>query len=373
MAHAARQPAIDRHIFGLDALRALAIMLVLVGHASFTFLPLTHRIDTWLVQAYYGVELFFVLSGYLICGILIRQIRARNFELRSFWKRRWLRTLPNYFLFLGLNFLLERYVQGAWPDAWAPLLFVQSLAWPPPPFFPESWSLSFEEIFYLIAPVMVLLFAAYRRVTARSVVALLTIGIGMFTLARIGYVWRYDPSWDAGTRKIVCIRLDAFLFGAIIVLLQEKLRSEAQLVYRLFYAGLSGIVVGFIIYCSVDRDHDFFSRTLLFTLVLASFAAILPLATRWRTSTLPAFATVAVRKIALWSYSLYLCQLLVLRVMTQVMHWNAASTLECTFEALAFIAVSIACAAFCYHIFERPILIFRDRVTRAETQPEAVA
>ncbi|HEX7914772.1 acyltransferase family protein, partial [Rudaea sp.] len=85
--------------FGLDAWRALAILLVLVGHASFWFLPLTRELDVWYSLAFLGVELFFVLSGFLIGGILIDKFRSGSFHLRQFWIRRWLRTLPNYFLF----------------------------------------------------------------------------------------------------------------------------------------------------------------------------------------------------------------------------------------------------------------------------------
>src|SRR5579883_268892 len=119
--------------FGLDVWRALAITLVLVGHASFFFLPLTSKLDAWYGLAFLGVELFFVLSGFLIGGILIAEFRDGTFRLRQFWLRRWLRTLPNYFLFLALNIVLYRAMNGAWPQFGLFLVFLQNFAWPHPP------------------------------------------------------------------------------------------------------------------------------------------------------------------------------------------------------------------------------------------------
>ena len=86
--------------FGLDVLRAAAIVMVLVSHTAnaLNFLGV------------YGVELFFVLSGFLIGDILIRSAaRQSRFDFRDlaeFWTRRWFRTLPNYYWFLAL-YLVE--------------------------------------------------------------------------------------------------------------------------------------------------------------------------------------------------------------------------------------------------------------------------
>jgi len=98
----------ETRVFGLDFLRALAILLVLVAHASFMFLPLTHRLEAWWMLGHLGVELFFVLSGFLIGAILVKQAQAARLRIGRFWLRRWLRTLPNYYLLLGINIVIAR-------------------------------------------------------------------------------------------------------------------------------------------------------------------------------------------------------------------------------------------------------------------------
>jgi peptidoglycan/LPS O-acetylase OafA/YrhL len=96
-----------KRLFGLDLVRALAIILVLLSHSRNLLISFYPGLDFLKAGGFFGVELFFVLSGFLIGGILIKDIQA-GFDfgiLKNFWKRRWLRTLPNYYLFLIINFL----------------------------------------------------------------------------------------------------------------------------------------------------------------------------------------------------------------------------------------------------------------------------
>ena len=88
-------------VFGLDLLRFIAIIMVLIGH-SLIFVPQEYKVKVYgfLLD---GVSIFFVLSGFLIGGILIKQLEKSkpNYAgLLEFWKRRWLRTLPAYLVVL---------------------------------------------------------------------------------------------------------------------------------------------------------------------------------------------------------------------------------------------------------------------------------
>jgi peptidoglycan/LPS O-acetylase OafA/YrhL len=346
--------------FGLDAWRALAILLVLVGHASFWFLPLTRELDVCYSLAFLGVELFFVLSGFLIGGILIDEFRSGSFHLRQFWIRRWLRTLPNYFLFLALNIVLYHAMFGAWPQFGLFLVFLQNFAWPHPPLFSEAWSLSVEELFYLIAPLATLV--VIRLAKGRgSVVVWLLAAIALVSAIRIGYVLRFDPLWDSGVRKIAVLRLDAFIYGVIAAWFCNVRELSVQSRRRWAVAGACGMVAVTLAFFLLPRDHDFFARTFLFNLMPASLAAMLPLAAEWRAGNVPQLVQTATRRIALWSYSLYLCQLAVMRSLS-LLPWKASTPAECLFGAVVFVVLSIACAALLYRFFESPILRWRDRI-----------
>ncbi len=347
--------------FGLDVWRALAILLVLAGHASFFFLPLTKELGAWYGLAFLGVELFFVLSGFLIGGILIGEFRAGSFRLRRFWTRRWLRTLPNYFLFLALNIVLYRAMFGGWPQFGLFLVFLQNFAWPHPSWFSEAWSLSVEELFYLIAPLVVLALGHLSRWRG-GIVAWLLLAIAVITAIRVGYVLRYDPLWDSGVRKIALLRLDTFIYGVLAAWFCSVRAMAPRARWLLAFAGSLGTIAAALVFFLSARDHDFFARTFLLNLIPASLAALLPLAASWRAAAVPALVRVGVGRIALWSYSLYLCQLVVMRCMS-LLPWQASTPWQCMFAAVVFVVSSIACAAFVYHFFELPILRWRDRIT----------
>ena len=91
----------DKRIYGLDILRALAILFVVVGHGKFLLPTKLYFLHEAFV--FDGVSIFFVLSGFLIGGILIKLLdksQPAKELLVDFWIRRWFRTLPNYFLVL---------------------------------------------------------------------------------------------------------------------------------------------------------------------------------------------------------------------------------------------------------------------------------
>ena len=361
----------DARVFGLDFLRATAILLVLVAHATFMFLPLTHDLQAWWMLGQLGVELFFVLSGFLIGGILATQARSARFSVRRFWLRRWLRTLPNYYLFLLLNIAIARWIDGAWPHAAPYALFVQHFAWPQPIFFIESWSLSVEEIFYLVAPLLVLVFAG--RISARvPPLLLVAIAVALAAAIRLVYVVRVDPTWDLAVRMVTLVRLDAIGYGVLAMLLVRRRGGMTRATARATaFAGAAGLALGIWLYLTLPKDTDLFARTGLFSLFSASFAAFLPIAANWRDSGLPSSIASGVSAIARWSYALYLCQLAVMRVMNELYTGHAQSFAGCLLQALAFMAISIACAAFVYRWFEAPILRWRDRWTRPIRAPLA--
>ena len=132
-------------VFGLDILRFVAIFMVLLGH-SMLFVPadIKPMFKQFLLD---GVSIFFVLSGFLIGGILIKQLNREKptFNgLLDFWKRRWMRTLPAYMVVLiALIIYTAILVPENLPkDLYRFFFFIQNFFVERPTFFAEAWSLS---------------------------------------------------------------------------------------------------------------------------------------------------------------------------------------------------------------------------------------
>jgi peptidoglycan/LPS O-acetylase OafA/YrhL len=346
-------------VFGLDFTRAVAISLVLFTHASFFLAPLKPDFESLFMVGYLGVDLFFALSGFLIGGILIDSAGPGTGWVGRFWVRRWLRTLPNYYLFLLINLAIYLWVEGQWPHALSYVFFVQNLAWPHPLFFPEAWSLALEEVFYLLAPLSMLLFLPIIRRRWQTVLVLCA-ALATALLLRTLYVIDANPPWHEGVRKVSLIRLDAIGYGVLAVYLCKAYALSVRSRRWLAAAGALGLIAAWLMYLATTIDTSLVARTLLFALVSASFAALLPLAAVWQEPAWPSRAIVAVRQLALWSYALYLTHLPIMRVIYKL---NLAPTnaLGCYAIAVVFAVLAIASAALVYRGFERPILALRDR------------
>lgn len=169
---------IRRYIPELDGLRAFAILGVLLVHSNFGFL--SPALEKMRARGWLGVDLFFVISGYLITSILL-DTRDRPHYYRNFYARRGLRIWPLYYLSLLYVFALCPHL-GAWarqdfdPQAnrWPYyFLYMQNLAYARLGSFSLviTWSLCVEEQFYLIWPFVVRL-CSRRTLTAVAVAVL---------------------------------------------------------------------------------------------------------------------------------------------------------------------------------------------------------
>jgi peptidoglycan/LPS O-acetylase OafA/YrhL len=154
----------------IDGLRALAIIPVLFYHAGIPGFP----------GGFVGVDIFFVISGYLICGMIDGDIRKGSFSLSNFYKRRILRILPALFvMFLvtsGLAYLyclpveLEDYSKSLASAVGSNVYFAATAGYFDAPAETKpllrTWSLGVEEQFYLVVPLLMLF--AYRVVPKRA-------------------------------------------------------------------------------------------------------------------------------------------------------------------------------------------------------------
>ena len=133
------------------------------AHVTYWFQPeIKGFYITFIAPLTLGVEPFFVLGGYL-AAFSFKKFAPNNsalftfFDMKDYLKRRWLRTLPNYFLFLGLHVIaFNLFKQGFEFDS-NYLIFTQNFYWLTPHFFSISWSLATQEWFYLLLPTAMLI------------------------------------------------------------------------------------------------------------------------------------------------------------------------------------------------------------------------
>lgn len=348
----------------LDCLRALAVSLVLASHGSW-FFERPEQSAFANITAVLGVEIFFVLSGFLVGGILYEQFRSAapwQSLLPNFWSRRWIRTLPNYYLFLGLNILIYRH--AGLPPLGSYFVFLQNFASPIPPFFPESWSLAVEELFYFLFPLIVM---AFGRAYGRSTQAFVAAGAFVFLLSlatRIGAVILFEPTMEDGIRKIAIFRLDAIMSGVFAYIVLRWIRPGHR--PALLAAGLVILAFSVAILArpQAELDHSLFARTLLFNVLQLSIAMLLV----WGFGRveLPGMATGGITALSRWSYSLYLVNMPVIIVVHSCWPFERGMALATVASAALYVGICLVLAAGLYQYFERPILGWRDRMDFGE-------
>jgi peptidoglycan/LPS O-acetylase OafA/YrhL len=363
-------------IFGLDILRCLAILFVLLSHTSF-MLPVSETDkDFYLIYfGFTGVEFFFILSGYLVGTILLKLFAERPLTwstLKYFWIRRWFRTLPAYYLalllYVGFYYYLAHYHPVPHPfileDPFYFLFFVflQNFVTAPPEFFRHSWSLSVEEWFYLLTPLWIILFHKYaKRIPALTAIIA---GIVLITLLRLVIVLLYNPNWNLEVRAIVPLRLDSLMVGVLMAYIhlnyKEWWRKYAR---HSFVVGLL-IFIGASIYLYLDvivtpATTSFFSKTFFFNVFSIAIALWMPGLSLIRKG-IP-FIGPIVTHISIVSYSLYLIHFLIINniYLTICYKYHLPNTLLVKFWGSW--AACIIGASIMYWCFEKPFTNVRER------------
>lgn len=362
-------PPSKQRVFGLDLLRATAIVAVLLTHAQLVYPPEERG---WFgsfasISGALGVELFFVLSGFLIGSILLslephfQQIKT----LPHFWQRRWFRTIPNYLLFLILSILAALFVRRPIPNILSYLTFSQNWLWPHPDFFNQAWSLAVEEWFYLLFPISLFFF---NKVLKSFNVAFLFSACAFIiipSLIRINWALSGIPDWDANYRTIMLVRLDAIMYGVLAAWIKKSFpQIWRKQNFLLFVVGVITLYIGWSYTIGENLNTDFYPKTFLFSVTSLSFSFLLPIFDQWN-NVKENFFTNAFRLIALWSYSLYLCNLLVLQTIKFIGETLGMTNFAFqTFSLFMFFIINLLASSIAYTYFEKPLTDLRDHFSK---------
>ncbi|MBB5736651.1 peptidoglycan/LPS O-acetylase OafA/YrhL [Xanthomonas arboricola] len=365
---------------GLDLLRSIAIVWVMLFH--------TYLIGdlapgwTWLSRyGWMGVDLFFVLSGFLIgTQVLTPLARGERLRFGDFYLRRALRILPAFWVMLALYLWWPAIREVPRMEPWWKFVFFlfNVTADYRNPAFSQIWSLCVEEHFYLVFPLLAV--ACAGRLSARGFVRLCLALVAAGMLLRCS-VWIHDaaaqargamernwfvediyyPTWN---------RLDGLLAGIMLAAFKvhrplhwARLQRHAD---ACVLAGLTLLAVALWLF----RERTGLSGNVLGWPVLSAALALLVFAAAGRSSVIGRRALPGVGWIAAASYSLYLVHKAVFRLVER----TAGDALQ-GHPLLAFCAYALAtllAGALLHYAVERPCLRLRGRLLRAAPGPRRV-
>jgi peptidoglycan/LPS O-acetylase OafA/YrhL len=350
-----------RHLAELDGFRGLAVLFVVIGRYWEFRAPTAELRSLTQHLAQLGVLLFFVLSGFLITGLLYRErALTGSISFKRFYIRRALRLLPPIFLFLSTVVILMRFrlvTDVTNTELLECLLYLRNI-------FGHSltlghfWSLALEEQFYLLWPITFLLLPLNRaaKIVAWVCAAFMlwrgvAIAISLFPYEHgIYYVRPY-------------FRFDSILIGALVVLIISSSQTAYGKLQR-FVSVTSG--TAFLLAAGVwYAVGEKVSRSLHITIaeILVAFL-ILHVAMDRKGLVSKLFRSKFLGYFGKISYSLYLWQELFTPI--EGPSWGAARQLPWAF------VIPIAISILSYHFMERPILQLKDRIA-GEAHPRGVS
>jgi peptidoglycan/LPS O-acetylase OafA/YrhL len=343
--------SIQNRSFGLDFARSVAIFLVVLSHFAHT---------DFAILGFWGVELFFALSGYLIGQILWRNFSAaaewKFSNIFNFWSRRWWRTLPNYYLFLALMIVFTIYTQGKLPGLPGIFKFIwfgQYLFNGNLDFFPVSWSLCIEEWFYMLFPLV--LFVSSKigfKKRGSFIVTLLVFFAGSllvrFMLASNGMGFAIKTTTLARLDSIACGVMIAYLTTVI------KWSHTAKLISFIGGAVLFSSPLFVAMFFKKDFNQVICDPTILLCVPMG-FAFVLPLINLLQVPKgVFSFLSSYIRNLSLWSYSLYLIHLPLMFLMYSAMAGMRDNIYINFFSKIFSLLISVVLSYLLFRFYEVP-------------------
>ncbi|MBL7930337.1 MAG: acyltransferase [Bacteroidia bacterium] len=354
-------------VFGLDILRAAAITYVMFSHGYiYSGKVINYSYYRWLT--FDGVGLFFVLSGFLIGGILIREIEKGDFslnKLENFWMRRWLRTIPAYFAVLtfliGCYYISHKELPPVWYKYY---LFIQNFSSPHPLFFGEAWSLSVEEWFYLLVPASLFFTLKLPFRKKWIILGMIFLVLLLVTCFRIYKVEHRDyfAEGNLGNEilKVVITRMDAIMYGVFGAWLSYYFPKDF---YRyktmLFFIGILTLIGCNILF------SDFFLTRVQYSLAPIATVCLLPFLNSVKEGRGWIFRVVTF--ISIISYSMYLTNHMIVQrgIMPFVirgMDFQPDSSLHNILALIVFWLLTLVTAYILHRLIEKPFMELRKKL-----------
>jgi peptidoglycan/LPS O-acetylase OafA/YrhL len=334
----------QKRIYGLDIMRAVAILSVVFYHGN------NGRIYDIPLVLPDGVTIFFVLSGFLIGGILIK----KNNNLLDFYKRRWLRTLPAYFFIITL-LILQSLISTKTDFLYSFLSYYGFMQFFfNQKFFPEAWSLAIEEIFYFLTPIFI--YVLLMRFNKKNIIIVMAIVIIILeTFFRSYAIFIKNPqtfdSFDKLIRMNLFMRFDSLMFG--ITAAWFNYYAPFKKINAMFVAGIICFAIALI-----NRNFYGFNKVYVYTdfsLQALGTMLLLPKMSSIKTGKGLIFSFLTY--VSLVSYSMYLLNLTPFNKLSELWGNNIHNVYFYLFMYLIWV---FGGAYLLYRLIEKPFMNLRD-------------
>ena len=381
MIHSEPDPARGgpQKFYGLDHLRAAAILMVLGFHYC-VFFGHPGWAENFRAFGWTGVDLFFVLSGFLISSQLFTQINKGNpLNVREFFIKRIYRILPIYFFMVALYFFVPYFREKeALPPVWKFLTFTQNFRLNNAEFgtFSHAWSLCVEEHFYLLLPLLLLALQGTKFLKSSYWIL-----IGLFAggLALRIFLWKYYyphageysypiANWTENIYYPTYNRLDGLVVGVSVAAFYKFRQASWEKWSRL---GNLSILIGLLILTGAyffASDMETFSTTVFGFPLIAIGYGFLVMGAISPSSFLYQWRSKTTTLVAALSYAAYLSHKGIIHITQQLL--SMAGLDKNSSVTMAVCAVTCLLAAWILHLaIEKPFMRLRDRVLGKKRAP----
>ena len=362
-----------KRFFGLDFLRALSISLLLFSHSSWIYNSSGILGKMQDASGFLGVELFIVLSGFLIGGMLYKQFLHENYTLKDaglFVTRRLMRVLPSYYLVILIITIIYLLFGFSVTEVWKYPLMIQNFSSPIPAFFPESWSLPVKEMGYIFVVILLLVVSkTFIKASKQVLFLMVVIGLIVFTFLLKLYYDIHSANlqlriWSFTVRSVVIYRIDSVLIGVLFGYFYHNYKEFIMSKRKLFLAvGLLLFLVLFL-YIVVFKlrltNASWFWNILCLPIVSTAICLFIPFLLNWKSP--PQAIGNGITFICNIAYSIYLLHYsVVLFLLKYFIDTKDFSLWQLNLFAILYLSITVGLSYLFYTYFEKPINQFRAK------------
>jgi len=251
------------HSYTADRLRALAIIMVIFCHMR--YLGNTPEIYSFFTyHMTISIDIFFVLSGYL----LTTRYLNRNIRIAAYFRNRWLRIFPLYFLFVTVHSIHN----FNWFHLLSQIFFVQNYFYPKDWFI--SWSICVEEWFYLFLPLILMAHRVWGKRHTLALIALAIIAVNIFKVVEVLEQETLSMDWLQTTYYVQThLRVDSILWGVAAALINLSTNFYKRIQQWMLYVPLVFLPLVGSLFWGLDRLNTF--SLLIHTPIACIFTALI--------------------------------------------------------------------------------------------------